>query len=179
KVAVIGAGPAGMSCACELRILGFNVDIFEAKSHPSGLTIYGVAPYKITNQDVLEEMDYLEKQFGYKIFYNNPIAEKNKLKQMETEYDAVFLGIGLGNTTEIGIAGENLKNCVGCNLCSLVCPVENCITMVRQDDGCEVESWKARTEKGNVPTTWNDNLAGGVGHYVPKPTDALNKLKSK
>ena len=113
KVAIIGAGPAGISCACELRILGFNVDVFEAKSHPSGLTIYGVAPYKITNQDVLEEMDYLEKQFDYNAHYNTPILEIDDLKRIDSEYDAVFLGIGLGNTTEIGIPGENLKNCIG------------------------------------------------------------------
>lgn len=113
KVAIIGAGPSGISCACELRKLGFEVDIFEAKSHPSGLTIYGVAPYKITNQDVLEEMDYLEKQFGYNIKYNKPIIKKSELKKIESDYDAVFLGIGLGNTTELGIIGEKLKNCVG------------------------------------------------------------------
>jgi len=67
------------------------------------------------------------------------------------------------------------ENCVGCNLCSLVCPVENCVTMVRKDDGKEVVTWKDRTDEGNIPTTWNDNLAGGVGHYVPKPRDALQK----
>lgn len=67
------------------------------------------------------------------------------------------------------------ENCVGCNLCSLVCPVENCVTMVRKDDGTEVVTWKERTDKGNIPTTWNDKLAGGVGHFVPKPKDALKK----
>ncbi|NOY60482.1 MAG: NAD(P)-dependent oxidoreductase [Calditrichaeota bacterium] len=113
KVAVIGAGPSGISCACELRKLGFTVDVFEAKSHPSGLIIYGVAPYKITNQDVLEEMDYLENQFGYHVHYNTPILEKNDLKRIDSNYDAVFVGIGLGNTTKIGIPGEDLKNCVG------------------------------------------------------------------
>jgi glutamate synthase (NADPH/NADH) small chain len=113
KIAIIGAGPAGISCACELRILGFSVDIFEAKAHPSGLTIYGVAPYKITNEAVLEETDYLENQFGYKVHYNTPILEQDDLKRIDSNYDAVFLGIGLGDTTEIGIPGENLKNCVG------------------------------------------------------------------
>ena len=50
---IIGAGPAGISCACELRALGYEVDIFEAKAQPAGLTVYGVAPYKITNEEVL------------------------------------------------------------------------------------------------------------------------------
>jgi glutamate synthase (NADPH/NADH) small chain len=113
KVAIIGAGPSGISCACELQTLGFIVDVFEAKSHPSGLIIYGVAPYKITNNDVLEEMDYLENQFGYNAIYNTPIIEKKDLIRIDSEYDAVFLGIGLGDTTEIGIPGEDLENCVG------------------------------------------------------------------
>src|SRR5882757_517367 len=51
KVAVIGAGPAGIACACDLRMNGFEVDVFEAKAKPSGLTVYGVAPYKITNEE--------------------------------------------------------------------------------------------------------------------------------
>ncbi|MBL4577604.1 MAG: NAD-dependent dihydropyrimidine dehydrogenase subunit PreA [Flavobacteriales bacterium] len=65
------------------------------------------------------------------------------------------------------------ENCVGCNLCSLVCPVEDCITMVRRDDGKSQETWAERTVKGEVPTTFNDELAGGLHHWVPKPTDAL------
>ncbi len=113
KVAIIGAGPAGISCACELRTLGFTVDIFEAKSHPSGLIIYGVAPYKITNNDVLEEMGYLQDQFGFETHYNTPILEQTDLHRIDSEYDAVFLGIGLGDTKEIGIPGEDLKNCIG------------------------------------------------------------------
>ena len=67
------------------------------------------------------------------------------------------------------------ENCVGCNLCSLVCPVEGCITMERRDDGKESVTWKERTEAGNIPTTFDDKLAGGLGHHVPKPTDALKK----
>lgn len=113
KVAVIGAGPSGISCACELRTLGYEVDVFEAKDKPSGLTVYGVAPYKIENDEVLDEMVYLEKQFGYKVSYNNPINSKERLQQLEDEYDAVFLGIGLGNTSVLGLPGEDLTNCVG------------------------------------------------------------------
>ena len=67
------------------------------------------------------------------------------------------------------------ENCVGCNLCSLVCPVEECITMERRDSGEEHITWKQRTENDDVPTTFNDDRAGGKGHYVPAPTDALKK----
>ncbi len=65
------------------------------------------------------------------------------------------------------------ENCVGCNLCSLVCPVEECITMEKRDDGSQHLTWDERTAAGNIPTTFNDDLAGGKGHYVPDPADAL------
>ena len=113
KIAIIGAGPSGISCACELRTLGYEVDIFEAKEKPSGLTVYGVAPYKITNEEALKEMDYLQKQFGYTAKYNSGIGSKSDVEKLNENYDAVFLGSGLGNTSTLNIPGENLKNCVG------------------------------------------------------------------
>lgn len=67
------------------------------------------------------------------------------------------------------------ENCVGCNLCSLVCPVEECISMERRDDGTAHESWKDRLENGTAPTTFNDQRGGGVGHFIPKPTDAFKR----
>jgi dihydropyrimidine dehydrogenase (NAD+) subunit PreA len=71
------------------------------------------------------------------------------------------------------------ENCVGCNLCSLLCPVEGCITMVRKDADMERVTWEERTQKGNIPTTFNDKLAGGIGHYVPSPKDALKHRNAK
>ena len=113
KVAIIGAGPAGVSCACELSREGFEVDIYEAKSQSSGLVMHGVAPYKITNEVVMHEMSYLEKQFGYKVIYNNIIDSRDKIKALENNYDAIFLGVGLGKTNRIGLNGENLENVFG------------------------------------------------------------------
>ena len=113
KVAVIGAGPAGISCACELRTLGYQVDIFEAKDKPSGLTVYGTAPYKITNEDALKEMDYLQNQLGYNIQYNAPIKSREQLDELEENYDAIFLGVGIGPTAALGLKGENFENVVG------------------------------------------------------------------
>lgn len=71
------------------------------------------------------------------------------------------------------------ENCVGCNLCSLVCPVEGCITMQRRDDASEHVTWKERTLAGKIPKTFNDELAGGLHHWVPQPADALTKEKPK
>jgi dihydropyrimidine dehydrogenase (NAD+) subunit PreA len=69
------------------------------------------------------------------------------------------------------------ENCVGCNLCSLVCPVEDCITMDRKDDGTQHLTWAERTMAGNIPMTFNDPLAGGIGHHVPHPTEALDYIR--
>lgn len=113
RVAVIGAGPAGISCACELRMLGFAVDIYEAKSLPSGLTLHGVAPYKISNEDVLEEMAYLEEQFGFTVRYNSAIVSREDIEELEKQYDAIFLGIGLGGTSKLNIPGEDFENVMG------------------------------------------------------------------
>lgn len=113
KVAIVGAGPAGLAAACELRLLGVSVDVYEAKAKPSGLTVYGVAPYKITNEEALDEMEYLEKQFGYSVKYNSPISSAADIQNLEANYDAIFLGIGLGETRDIGVEGENLEGCTG------------------------------------------------------------------
>jgi dihydropyrimidine dehydrogenase (NAD+) subunit PreA len=67
------------------------------------------------------------------------------------------------------------ENCVGCNLCSLVCPVEACITMERRDKGNSSTTWSDRTMSGDIPKHFEDELAGGIHHWVPDPEDALTK----
>ncbi len=113
KVAIVGAGPAGISCACELSSLSYKVDIFEAKGLPTGLVVHGVAPYKITNEEALDEIEYLQKQFGFNIKYEAPIETEDALKDLERQYDAIFLGIGLGKTVSMLIDGEDLNNSTG------------------------------------------------------------------
>ncbi len=113
KIAIIGAGPAGIACACEARTLGFDVDIFEAKDKPSGLTVYGIAPYKITNEEVLKEIDYLQDQLGFRIKYNTPIDSKEQLTKLEANYDAIFLGVGLGQTRVLKLKGEEKLGVIG------------------------------------------------------------------
>jgi len=113
KIAVIGAGPAGIACACEARTLGYEVDIYEAKKQPSGLTVHGVAPYKITNEEVLKEINYLQKLLGFEIKYNSEIDSKDQLKSLEDEYDSIFLGVGLGVTATIKLEGEDKAGVIG------------------------------------------------------------------
>ncbi len=113
KVAILGAGPAGIACACELRILGYDTTVFEAKDKPSGLTVYGIAPYKITNEEVLKEVAYLQHQLGFKINYNSAILSREQLQQIEKEYSAIFLGVGLGKTAALELEGEDKDGVIG------------------------------------------------------------------
>jgi len=113
KVGIIGAGPAGIACACELRMMGYEVMIYEAKAKPSGLNVYGVAPYKITNEEAVEEITYLQEQLGFSIKYNHPIESKKQIENLEKKYDAIFIGIGLGATRRLNIEGSDKENVVG------------------------------------------------------------------
>ena len=113
SIAIIGAGPAGISCACELRLLGYEVDIYEAHDQPSGLTLYGCAPYKITNAEAIQEVTYLQKQLGFRIHYQQAITTKEQLEELEQQFDAIFLGIGLGATRKLKLHGEDVQNCIG------------------------------------------------------------------
>ncbi|MBD3636505.1 MAG: NAD-dependent dihydropyrimidine dehydrogenase subunit PreA [Crocinitomicaceae bacterium] len=107
------------------------------------------------------------------------VADINEEKCIGCELCYIACDDGAHQAIALPENGENRvpsiieKNCVGCNLCSLVCPVEGCITMVKKDDGTEHMTWHERTEAGTIPTTFNDKLAGGLGHYVPEPKLAL------
>lgn len=113
KVAVIGAGPAGISCAAELRVYGHQVDVYEAKDAAGGLALFGTAPYKITNMEVINEVRYIKKQLGINIFYNKAITNASSIEQLEQQYDAIFLGIGLGNTRTLALDESKYSNVFG------------------------------------------------------------------
>ena len=89
--------------------------------------------------------------------------------------DGAHQAIGLSKDITIRVPNIIEENCVGCNLCALVCPVEDCITMVKKDDGTEHITWDELTLAGDIPVTFDDDRAGGKGHFIPKPTDALKK----
>ena len=89
--------------------------------------------------------------------------------------DGAHQAIDLDMDANNRIPRINEENCVGCNLCSLVCPVEDCITMIRKDNGSNPITWKQRTASNNIPTTFDDPLAGGLSHKVRQPLDGLRK----
>ena len=107
SVALIGAGPASLACAAELRRRGIRAIIYEARPLPGGLNTYGVAEYKLPLAESLREIEML---LGIGIdFRFNEEVDRAKLLQLEREHDAVFLGVGLGAIHQLGIAGEQLS----------------------------------------------------------------------
>jgi dihydropyrimidine dehydrogenase (NAD+) subunit PreT len=112
KVAVIGAGPAGLACAHALSLQGVDVAIFEKEEKGGGLMTYGVAAYKVTPEFCKEEVDYITSIGGIEIKYKQELGKHIHLADLQKNYDAVFLGIGVGVARELGIPGENAEGVV-------------------------------------------------------------------
>ena len=111
KVAVIGAGPAGLGCAAELARLGHSVTIFEKQAQAGGLNTYGIAYYKMKPQVSLAEVD-LVKSLGVEIRCGVTVGKDITVAQLEKDFAAVFIGVGLGAATKLRIPGENLPEVV-------------------------------------------------------------------
>jgi glutamate synthase (NADPH/NADH) small chain len=107
KVALIGAGPASLACAAELRRRGVRAVLFDARPLPGGLNTYGIAEYKLPLAESLREIDMLA-QLGVEFVFDTTV-DAAQLAKIEAEYDAVFLGMGLGAIHKLGIAGEQLS----------------------------------------------------------------------
>lgn len=106
-VAVVGAGPAGLSCAHRLAMLGNDVVVYEAHDKPGGLNEYGIAKYKLTGDFARREVEFLLSIGGIEIQYGRKLGVNLQLADLHTRFDAVFLGIGLGASCELGLVGEN------------------------------------------------------------------------
>ncbi len=109
KVAVVGAGPAGLSCAHVLSREGINVTIFEKESKGGGLMTYGIAAYKVTPESCQDEVDYITSLGGIDIKYNQTLGVDFSLDDLQRDYDAVYLGIGVGLANKLNIPGEDLE----------------------------------------------------------------------
>ena len=115
KVAVVGSGPAGLCCAGELARLGVKVVIFEALHSSGGVLRYGIPPFRMP-RDILDfEIDYL-KSLGVEILPNFIVGRAKELGEFFKEgFSAVFLGLGAGVPSFLGIPGENLCNVYSAN----------------------------------------------------------------
>jgi len=111
-VAVVGGGPAGVSCAHRLAMLGHDVVIFNRDDKPGGLNEYGIAAYKTVNNFAQTEVDYILSIGGIEVRNNVALGEDVQLPELVENYDAVFLGIGLAQSNDLGIDGEDMEGVV-------------------------------------------------------------------
>jgi glutamate synthase (NADPH/NADH) small chain len=112
KVAVVGAGPAGLACAHALALEGIDVDIYEKEEKAGGLMTYGIAAYKVTPEFCRDEVDFIISIGGIEIHLNKELGKDISLAELREQYSAVFLGIGVGMTRKLGIPGEELEGVV-------------------------------------------------------------------
>lgn len=112
SVGIVGSGPAGLACGAELALLGYAVTIYEANKIPGGLNTWGIAPYKMRREDSLKEVE-LVKSFGVDIKTEVMIGKTVKVDDLLKKHDAVFLGVGLGESPQLSIQGEELSGVIG------------------------------------------------------------------
>ncbi|MFQ5704679.1 MAG: NAD(P)-dependent oxidoreductase [Gemmatimonadales bacterium] len=107
RVAIVGAGPAGLSCSQDLARLGYTVTIFEAKDRPGGLNSFGIAEYKMRPDVALAEAQMI-LELGVELRTGVMVGENVRLEQLKRDFDAVFIAVGLGASRKLGIPGEDL-----------------------------------------------------------------------
>ena len=112
RVAVVGAGPAGLSAAHVLSREGIDVTIYEKETRGGGLMTYGVAAYKVTPEYCAEELDYILSLGGISVKYGIELGKDISLARLHDEYDAVFLAFGVGLARRLDIPGEDLDGVV-------------------------------------------------------------------
>ncbi|MCX6667295.1 MAG: NADPH-dependent glutamate synthase [Euryarchaeota archaeon] len=114
KVVVVGAGPAGLTCAGDLAKMGYSVVVFEALHAPGGVLMYGIPEFRLPKKIVEAEVDYIKK-LGVDINYDVVVGKTITVDELMKEYDAVFIGTGAGLPNWLNIPGENLDGVYSAN----------------------------------------------------------------
>lgn len=113
RIAVVGAGPAGLSCAHRLAMQGHDVVIFEAREKAGGLNEYGIARYKLVDDYAQREVEFLLGIGGIEIRHGQALGANLTLTELRGQYDAVFLGLGLGAVRQLGLQDEEAPGVLG------------------------------------------------------------------
>lgn len=114
KIAVVGSGPGGLTVAADMRLLGYEVTIFEALHEPGGVLTYGIPEFRLPKSIVNSEIDYLKK-LGVRIELNHIIGNILTIDELLEHFDAVYVGVGAGLPWFMGLEGEGLGNIFSAN----------------------------------------------------------------
>lgn len=115
KVAIVGSGPAGLTCAAELARMGHGVEILEALHEAGGVLVYGIPEFRLPKGIVKSEVDYI-KSLGADLKLDSVVGRRVQVKEMlDDGFDAVFLGIGAGAPRFLNVPGENLSGIYSAN----------------------------------------------------------------
>ena len=114
KVAIVGGGPSGLTAAAFLARKGVNVTIFERKSFLGGLLVYGIPEFRLS-RDIVKNTINKILELGIEVKYNKQLGKNLKLKDLEDEYDYIYLAFGANVSSKMGIDGENLIGVFGGN----------------------------------------------------------------
>ena len=112
RVAVVGAGPAGLSCAYFLAEKGYNVHVYEAQNKAGGMLRYGIPAYRLPKDILDKEISNIEKM-GVEFFYSKKLGEDFTVSSLKNEYDVVFLATGAWSSTKLGCPGDDVQGVVG------------------------------------------------------------------
>lgn len=114
KVAIIGGGPAGLTCAAFLAKDGVNVTIYEKYNYLGGLLVHGIPEFRLPKKRVQETIKRI-LDLGINVEYNKELGKNLKLEELEKEYDAIFISIGANKSAKMGVKGEDLDGVYGGN----------------------------------------------------------------
>ena len=114
KVVVVGAGPAGLTCAGDLTKMGHKVTVYEALHDPGGVLMYGIPEFRLPKEIVKAEVDYISK-LGADIVYDVVVGKTLTVEELMEEFDAIFIGTGAGLPRWLRVPGENLDGVYSAN----------------------------------------------------------------
>lgn len=113
-VAVVGSGPAGLTCAADLAKMGYNVTLFEALHKPGGVLVYGIPEFRLPKNIVEYEVNEIKK-IGVKVVKDFVVGATSSVDFLKKEFDAIFLANGAGAPRFMNIPGENMNNVYSAN----------------------------------------------------------------
>ena len=136
RVAIVGAGPAGLACAHALAVAGVETTIYEPREKAGGLNEYGIAAYKTVDDFAAKEVDFILAIGGIEMRHGQALGRDVKLDDLRRDYDAVFLGMGLGSTNKLGCRRRpNSKTSSTRSTTSRVCGRRRTFPRCRSADG--------------------------------------------